>query len=163
MSHGHVLVRRARGAVAPVVSTVLLVAITVVLAAVLFVLVSSMLNPPPPPPVAITFTSLGWNEGNNTAVIQSVTGAGAISVADLEYQLRDSDNTLMYSGKADQSVPAQSVTITVHYEDLDSGDRISPGDKIIVMVDPISGSNLVDGGVFEIYSGGKQIASHAIA
>ena len=163
MTFSPVLLRRASGAVAPVVSTVLMVAITVVLAAVLFVLVSSMLNPPPPPPVAITFTSLGWSGGSNTAVIQSVTGASAISVGALEYQLRDSDNTLMYSGKADQTVPAQSVTITVHYEDLDSGDRITPGDKIIITVDPISGSTLVDGGVFEIYSGSKQIASHAIA
>ena len=158
-----ILVRRARAAVAPVVSTVLLVAITVVLAAVLFVFASSMLNPPPPPPVAITFTSLGWADGNNTAVIQSVTGASAISVADLEYQLRDSDNTLMYSGKANQTIPAQSVSITVTYDDLDSGDRITPGDKIIITVDPISGSTLVDGGVLEIYAGGHQIASHAVA
>jgi FlaG/FlaF family flagellin (archaellin) len=163
LSRSPVFLRRAKAAVAPVVSTVMLVAITVVLAAVLFVLVSSMLNPPPPPPVAITFTSLGWSGGNNTAVIQSVTGASAVSVADLEYQLRDSDNTLMYSGKADQAVPTQSVTITIHYEDLDSGERITPGDKIIVTVDPISGSTLVDGGVLEIYAGGKQIASHAIA
>jgi FlaG/FlaF family flagellin (archaellin) len=155
--------RRSSGAVAPVVGTVLVVAVTVVLAAVLFVIVSSMLTPPPPPPLAISFRTMGWSNGTNTAEISAVTGAGAISVADLEYIIRDSQAEVIYTGKAGNPVTSSSVTVDVLYEDLDVGDRITAGDKIRIIVTPSSGSAIVDGGIFEMYSGGRQIASHAIS
>ena len=155
--------RRAKRAVSPVVSTVLLVAITVVLAAVLFVIVSSMLTPPPPPPVALVFTNQGWDNGTNTATIQAVTGAASISVASLDYIIRDAQGMLIFTGKADTPVAADTITVTVHYDDLDAGDRVTPGDRVQIIVDPISGSSIVDGGVIEMYDGSKQIASHGIS
>jgi flagellin-like protein len=152
-----------RGAVSPVVSTVLLVAITVVLAAVLFVIVSSMLTPPPAPPVAITFTDQGWSSGTNTMTILTATSAGSIPVSQLDYIIQDSMNTIIFSGKADEPVASDNVTVTVHYEDIDGGDRISPGDRLQIIVDPISGYVVVDGGALQIYHEGKQLASHSIA
>lgn len=155
--------RARRGAVAPVVGTVLVVAITVVLAAVLFVIVSNMLTPPPPPPTAVVFRAMGWNNGTNTAEISGVSGASAITVSGLEYIIRDTEDTVVFTGKADTPVASSSVTVDVHYEDLDSGNSITVGDKIQVIVTPQSGTDLIDGGIFEMYSGGKQIASHALS
>jgi flagellin-like protein len=153
---------RERQAVAPIVSTVLLVAITIVLAAVLFVIVSSMLVKPPPPPAAFTLDSRGWNGGNETSTVSGTTGTGAIPASELTYVIRDPDGVGYYGGKAEDSMTVNSVTVTVHYRDLDGGDRITPGDQLVVEVVPISGKALLEGGVFEVHYGDRQIANHAL-
>ena len=157
----HRLVRRA---VAPVVSTILLVAITIVLASVLFVLMSSLLTPPPPPPVAVSFDSLGWDAtGNNSAQVKAVTGAGGIAASSLTYIVKDSESTVYYVGAADTPQTNSSITVTVHYADRDTGDRITGGDLIVITVAPVSAASLMNGGVLEIYYQGRQIAIHSIS
>ena len=156
--------QRSSQGVSPIVSTVLLVAVTVVLASVLFVIVSSLLTPPPPPPVAVVFDTLGWDAaGNNTAQIKTVTGASAVVVSDLTYIVKDSEGTTYYVGPADVPQTNNSITVTVHYDDRDTGGRITAGDLIVISVAPVSAASLMNGGVLEIYNGNHQIAIHSIS
>lgn len=157
-----------RAAVAPVISTILMVAITVVLAAVLYVIVSGMLFPPPPPPASVSFDSQGWNPatGRNSASILGAAGTQNIPVSGLTYFVKDTDGVVYFSGNASESkttnTVAGPVTVTVSYDDNDGGDRITAGDSVIIQVSPASAWTLVDGGLFEMYYGGRQVGTHAI-
>lgn len=149
--------------VAPIVSTILMVAITVVLAAVVFVFVSGILAPPPPPPIAITFSSASVEDGNNSVSITSATGTSRIPSSSLTYVVKDSDSVPYFLGSAGDSMTTNSLNITVHYRDLDSNELVSAGDTLVIEVQPASGASLLDGGVIEIFFGTQQIASHSIA
>ena len=148
---------------APVISTIMLVAITVVIAAVLFVMISSIMAPPPKPPVAVTMESRGWSAGTNTAVVSSATGTGGIELGNLEFILTDVGGQKYYGGAGDHPEIHDNVTFNVRYLDTDGNGQISPGDKLVVEVDPLAGVDLVDGGVVEIHEGGRQIASHSLS
>lgn len=149
-------------AVAPIVGTIMMVAVTIVLASVVFFLVSNMISPPPPPPSIITFTSKGWQNGNNNASITTATGVSAISAADVGYVVRDPEGSAYYSGKAGESQVVNGVNVNVVYLDLNSDDRINPGDVVAILVSPISAAAALEGGILEMHYGGRQIASHGL-
>lgn len=157
------LLRKRRTGVAPVISTILMVAIAVVLAAVLYLLVLPIMNPPPPPPASIVFQPQGWNGGNNSAVILSATGVQTIPASEVSYVVKDPEGATYFAGNEGEAKTTNSVTITIHYNDVDGGDRISAGDTVVIEVAPASAAALLDGGLFEMYHGGRQIANHQIA
>lgn len=148
---------------APIISTILMVAITVVLAAVVFVLVSGMLNKPPPPPAAITFESRDWTDANYTASITAATGVNDILAGDLSYIVQDDGGTSYFSGKANDTNTVNSVTVKVWYNDLDGNNRITPGDQVVINVQPLSGKTALTGGVLQILHDNRQIANHGIS
>lgn len=140
-----------------------MVAITVVLAAVLYLLVLPILSPPPPPPTSIIFQPQGWNGGNNSAVILSATGTATIQVSGLSYVVKDPEGVTYFAGNAGEAKTTNAVTITIHYNDADGGDRITAGDTVLIEVSPASAAALLDGGLLELYFDGRQIANHQIA
>lgn len=161
MSTQRVFCRHSRG-VAPVVGTIMMVAITIVLASVVFFLVSSLISPPPPLPVSVTFTTSAWQDGNNNASIATTTGVSGMSVAGVSYIVRDAEGAVYFSGMAGDSQSVNSVNVTVRYNDLNSDDQINPGDIISIGVVPFSASLALQGGILELHHGGRQIASHGL-
>lgn len=156
------VVRARRRAVAPVVGTIMMVAITIVLASVVFYLVSSMITPPPPTPTSITFASFGWRDGNNNASVTTASGVSGMSASGVGYIVRDPEGTPYFSGKADETQTVNNVSVTVRYNDLNGDDRINPGDIISIEVSPISASAALEGGILEMHHSGRQIASHGL-
>ena len=148
--------------VAPVVGTIMMVAVTVVLAVVVFVLVSGMLSPPPPTPVSITFTNLPWNAGRHTATIGSATGVGSIAASALTYQVLSPEGDQYFLGPGNGSMTTSGVNVTVTYQDADVNDRITAGDSVVIDVEPQASVAAVEGGVIKLFFESRQLAIHSL-
>lgn len=147
---------------APIISTILMVAITVVLAAVVFVMVSGMLVKPPPAPAAITLESRDWTGANYTASVTGVTGMGGVSPVSLSFIVEDDGGNAYFSGQINDTNTLNGVDTTLRYNDLDGNNQISPGDQVVIEVAPLSGKTALEGGVLKILNGEQQVANHGI-
>ncbi len=140
-----------------------MVAVTVVMAGVLYVLLVGTLAPPPKPPAAIILETIGWDGANNTAQVLTATGVDATLAAEATFVVRDAQGTPYFGGSSGDTVNTGGVDVTVTFVDLNTDNRFTAGDKVVVHVDPESATSLLDGGILEIHSGGQQLSSHAIA
>ena len=156
------LVRLKRRGVAPVVGTIMMVAVTVVLAVVVFVLVSGMLSPPPPTPVSITFSNTPWVGGRHSAMIESATGVSAFASSAVTYQVLSPEGDQYFVGAGNATQTVGGIDVTVTYVDNDGNDRITAGDSVVIQVEPEASAAAVEGGVIKLFFDGRQLASHSL-
>ncbi len=162
ITHKAAFVRPLRRAVAPVVGTIMMVAVTVVLAVVVFVLVSGMLSPPPPTPVSISFTNLPWTAGRHTATIESATGVSSIAVSAVTYQVLSPEGDQYFVGPGNATQTVGGISVTVTYVDADGNARITAGDSVVIVVEPQASVAAVEGGVIKLFFESRQLASHGL-
>jgi flagellin-like protein len=86
------MLRKSEEAVAPVIATILMVAITVVLSAVLYAMVSDLVKPPVDDIAYVTAT-VGSNDKNWTVEVKDVSG-GPISTSDIRILVTMADSTV---------------------------------------------------------------------
>ena len=147
--------RKDKSAVSPVIGTILMVAITVVLAAVLYVMVAGLGPGSTPNQPTIIMQNQGWNNGNDTVSITSVTNAANLAPADLTYTIETSAGPF-FSGGNNTTDSRGGPTVNVVFNDLTGPNLVTSGDSIRVRVVTGSATALV-GASFKVFKGGTQI------
>jgi hypothetical protein len=137
-----------------VVVVVVLVAI-IGLAAILYVAVSGLGPGSTPTNPTVILQNGGWNNGNDTVSITSVTNGGSLAPSDLTYTIETSSGPY-YSGAAGANDARGGPTVNVVYNDLTAQGAVSSGDGIRVKIVP-STSTALEGASLRVFRGGTQI------
>jgi flagellin-like protein len=147
--------RKNKSAVSPVIGTILMVAITVVLAAVLYVMVAGLGPGSTPNNPTMIMQSGGWNNGNDTVSITSVTNAANLAPTDLTFTIETTSGPY-YSGAAGANDTRGGPTVNVVYNDLTGANLVTSGDSVRIQITPASSAAL-NGASLKVFKGGSQI------
>jgi hypothetical protein len=108
-------------------------------------------------PTTVILQGSGWNNGNNTVSIASVTNGNGLAPSDLTYTIETTSGPY-YSGSAGANDTRGGPLVNVVYNDLTGANLVTAGDSIRVHITP-SSSMALAGASLKVFSGGSQICT----